>query len=90
MNRAELVNQLVKEHNIAKHQAESLLNSTLEIIKKTVKKGEAVTLVGFGSFVKVKRKARMGRNPQTGAELKIPAHSVPKFKPGMEFKKALK
>jgi DNA-binding protein HU-beta len=90
MNRAELVNQLVKEHNIAKHQAESLLNSTLEIIKKTVKKGEVVTLVGFGSFVKVKRKARMGRNPQTGAELKIPAHSIPKFKPGMEFKKALK
>ncbi|MGE3261039.1 MAG: HU family DNA-binding protein [Bacteriovoracia bacterium] len=90
MNKAEIVDQLVKEHPISKNQAESLLNSTMEIIKKSVKKGEVVTLVGFGSFFKAKRKARKGRNPQTGNELKIPAHSIPKFRPGREFKKAVK
>lgn len=90
MNKAEIVDQLVKEHPISKSQAESLLNSTMEIIKKSVKKGEVVTLVGFGSFFKAKRKARKGRNPQTGNELKIPAHSIPKFRPGREFKKAVK
>lgn len=90
MNKAQIVDQLSTEHSISKTQAEGMLNSTLEIIKKSVKKGDVVTLVGFGSFFKAKRKARKGRNPQTGAELKIPAHSVPKFRPGMEFKKAVK
>lgn len=90
MNKAQIVDQLAKEHTISKTQAESVLNSTLDIIKKSVKKGDVVTLVGFGSFFKAKRKARKGRNPQTGAELKIPAHNVPKFRPGMEFKKAVK
>jgi DNA-binding protein HU-beta len=90
MNKAEIVDQLAKDHAVSKIQAETLLNSTLDIIKKSVKKGDVVTLVGFGSFYKAKRKARKGRNPQTGAELKIPAHNIPKFRPGMEFKKALK
>jgi DNA-binding protein HU-beta len=90
MNKAEIVNHLAKEHSVSKTQAESILNSTLDIIKKSVKKGDVVTLVGFGSFYKAKRKARKGRNPQTGAEIKIAAHSVPKFRPGLEFKKALK
>ena len=90
MNKAQIVDQLAKEHAVSKTQAEAMINSTLEIIKKSVKKGDVVTLVGFGSFYKAKRKARKGRNPQTGAELKIPAHSVPKFRPGMEFKKAVK
>lgn len=90
MNKAEIVDQLAKEHSVSKIQAETLLNSTLDIIKKSVKKGDVVTLVGFGSFYKAKREARKGRNPQTGAELKIPAHNIPKFRPGLEFKKALK
>ena len=90
MNKAQIVDQLAKEHSVPKTQAEGMLNSTLDIIKKSVKKGDVVTLVGFGSFYKAKRKARKGRNPQTGAELKIPAHSVPKFRPGMEFKQAVK
>ena len=90
MNKAQIVDQLAKEHSIAKTHAEALLNSTLDIIKKSVKKGDVVTLVGFGSFFKAKRKARKGRNPQTGAELKIPAHNVPKFRPGQEFKKIVK
>lgn len=90
MNKAQIVDQLSQDHSISKTQAEGVLNSTLDIIKKAVKKGDVVTLVGFGSFYKAKRKARKGRNPQTGAELKIPAHSVPKFRPGMEFKKSMK
>jgi DNA-binding protein HU-beta len=90
MNKAQIVDQLAKEHTTSKTQAEAMLNSTLEIIKKAVKKGDVVTLVGFGSFYKAKRKARKGRNPQTGAELKIPAHNTPKFRPGQEFKKAVK
>lgn len=90
MNKADIVNQLAKEHTISKTQAESILNSTIDIIKKSVKKGDVVTLVGFGSFFKAKRKARKGRNPQTGAEIKIAAHNVPKFRPGMEFKKVVK
>lgn len=90
MNKAQIVDQLAKTHNMPKTQAEAVINSTLDLIKKAVKKGDVVTLVGFGSFHKAKRKARKGRNPQTGAELKIPAHSVPKFRPGLEFKKAVK
>jgi len=90
MNKAQIVEQLAKQHSVPKTQAESMLNSTLEIIKKSVKKGDMVTLVGFGSFFKAKRKARKGRNPQTGATLKIPASNVPKFRPGMEFKKFVK
>ncbi len=90
MNKAQIVDQLAKSHTIPKTQAEAMLNTTLDLIKKAVKKGDVVTLVGFGSFFKAKRKARKGRNPQTGAELKIPAHNVPKFRPGMEFKKAVK
>ena len=59
-------------------------------VKKSVKKGEDVTLIGFGTFTKSKRKARLGRNPQTGKEIKIPAMTVPKFRAGREFKDALR
>ena len=58
-------------------------------IKKAIKKDEDVKLVGFGTFTKSKRKARTGRNPQTGAEIKIPASNIPKFKPGKEFKELI-
>ena len=61
MNKAQIVDQLAKEHSISKTQAEGMLNSTLDIIKKSVKKGDVVTLVGFGSFYKAKRKARKRR-----------------------------
>ena len=90
MNKAQIVEQLAKAHEIPKTQAEGILNSTLDIMKKAVKKGDVVTLVGFGSFYKAKRRARKGRNPQTGQEIKIPAHNAPKFRPGMEFKKLVR
>ena len=90
MNKAELIEAVAKNCNVTKVDAESMLNTTLDTIKKTVKKGDDVTLIGFGTFTKSKRKARLGRNPQTGKEIKIPAMTVPKFRPGREFKDILK
>jgi DNA-binding protein HU-beta len=92
MNKAELITKLAEHKDLSelkKSQLESFLNETLSIIKKTVKKDD-VTLIGFGTFTKSKRKARVGRNPQTGAEIKIPAMTVPKFKAGQGFRDAVK
>lgn len=86
MNKAQLIEAVVKNTKLTKVDTESVLNTVLETIKKSVKKGDDVTLIGFGTFTKTKRKARTGRNPQTGKEIKIPATTVPKFRPGREFK----
>jgi DNA-binding protein HU-beta len=90
MNKAQLIEVVAKAANVTKVDAENVVNSALDSIKKSVKKGEDVTLIGFGTFTKSKRKARTGRNPQTGKEIKIPAMTVPKFRPGREFKDAIK
>ena len=90
MNKAQLIEAVAKATKMTKVDAELALNTALDTIKKSVKKGEDVTLIGFGTFTKSKRKARMGRNPQTGKEIKIPAMTVPKFRPGREFKEALR
>jgi len=86
MNKAELVEHLTKESKLTKADCERVIDSTVDAIKKAVKKGDDVTLVGFGTFTRSKRKARTGRNPQTGAAIKIPAATVPKFRPGKAFK----
>jgi DNA-binding protein HU-beta len=90
MNKAQLVEAIANHTELTKSSVEEVLNGAFDAIKKSVKKGEDVTLVGFGTFSKSKRKARMGRNPQTGKEIKIPAMTVPRFRPGKEFKEALK
>jgi len=90
MNKAQLIEAVAKAAKVTKVDAEQVLNSALDTIKKSVKKGEDVTLIGFGTFTKSKRKARIGRNPQTGKEIKIPAMTVPKFRAGREFKDALR
>ena len=90
MNKSQLIEAIAKSTKLTKVDAESFLNATLDTIKKSVKKGEDVTLIGFGTFTKSKRKARTGRNPQTGKEIKIPAMTVPKFRAGREFKDAIK
>ncbi|MEN9722535.1 MAG: hypothetical protein RJB38_521 [Pseudomonadota bacterium] len=90
MNKAQLIEAVASAANVTKADAENVLNATLESIKKTVKKGEDVTLIGFGTFTVSKRQARAGRNPQTGKEIEIPAMTVPKFRPGREFKDAVK
>jgi len=90
MNKQELIEKLAGETKMSKTQCETVLNATFDNIKKAVKKGDDVKLVGFGTFTKTKRKARTGRNPQTGKEIKIPASWAPKFRPGAEFKGMLK
>jgi DNA-binding protein HU-beta len=84
MTKAELIDKISSGVKISK--ADSTLNS----IKGALKKGQKITLVGFGTFSVVKRKARKGRNPQTGAVISIPAAKIPKFKAGKTFKEAVK
>ena len=90
INNADLVNALAKEAEISKKTAEVALNTFMHSVMKALKKGDTVVLTGFGTFSTMKRKARMGRNPQTGAEIKIPAKTAPKFKPGKALKDAVK
>jgi DNA-binding protein HU-beta len=90
MNKAQMIETIASSANLTKVDAENALNACIDAIKKSVKKGDDVTLVGFGTFTKAKRKARMGRNPQTGKEIKIPAMNVPKFRAGKEFKNAVR
>jgi DNA-binding protein HU-beta len=90
MNKAELIEVVARNSRLTKVDAEICINSVLDTIKKAVKKGDDVTLIGFGTFTRSKRRARNGRDPQTGEEIKIPAMVVPKFRPGQEFKNALR
>jgi DNA-binding protein HU-beta len=90
MNKAQLIEKIATEANVSKAQAENILDCTINNIKKSVKKGDDVKLVGFGTFTKAKRKARIGRNPQTGKAIKIPAAWAPKFRAGAEFKAMVK
>jgi DNA-binding protein HU-beta len=89
MNKGELIDKIAKDAKISKVQASNALNSALDGVESTLKKGSKVTLVGFGTFSVSSRKARTGRNPQTGAPLKIPAKKVTKFVAGAELKKAV-
>lgn len=90
MNKQQLIEKIATEANLPKAQTENILNHCFETIKKTVKKGDDVKIVGFGTFTKAKRKARTGRNPQTGKTIKIPASWAPKFRAGAEFKQMVK
>jgi DNA-binding protein HU-beta len=85
MNKGELIAAVAKDAGLSKAGAEKAVNSVLENIKKNAKKG--VQLIGFGSFALTKRKARSGRNPQTGEKIKIKASTAVKFRAGAEFKK---
>lgn len=90
MNKAQLIEKIAAEGKWSKAETEKLMNCCFDHIKKAVKKGDDVKIVGFGTFTKAKRKARTGRNPQTGKTIKIPATSYPKFRPGSEFKTLVK
>ncbi|HLV02756.1 MAG TPA: HU family DNA-binding protein [Acidobacteriota bacterium] len=89
MNKGELVDAIAKEAEISKSQAQAALDSFVENVKKSLKKGQKVTLVGFGTFSTSKRAARTGRNPQTGKPIKIPAKKVAKFTAGKALKDAI-
>ncbi|HAV42520.1 TPA: DNA-binding protein [bacterium] len=90
MNKQDLVNHVVKATGLPKRQVGSALSAMIDGITKTLKKGERVTLVGFGTFSVKKRKARKGRNPQTGETIKIGAKKVASFKAGQGLAKAVK
>jgi DNA-binding protein HU-beta len=85
MNKAELIAKLADDAAITKTQANAALDSFVESVTKALKKGDKVTLVGFGTFSVSKRAARNGRNPQTGEVIKIKAKKVARFKPGKEL-----
>ena len=89
MNKGELIDKIAKDAKISKVQASNALNSAIDGVVSSLKKGSKVTLVGVGTFSVSSRKARTGRNPQTGAPLKIPAKKVTKFVSGAELKKAV-
>jgi DNA-binding protein HU-beta len=85
MNKAELIAKIADDAGVTKTQANAALDSFVEAVTKTLKGGGKVTLVGFGTFSVSKRAARNGRNPQTGATIKIKARKVAKFKAGKEL-----
>ncbi len=90
MTKAELVGKMAKDAGISKLAASAALNSFMDNVTKALKKKDGkVTLVGFGTFSKVRRKARKGRNPQTGEPIKIKATNVVKFKAGKKLKDAV-
>ena len=90
MNKEELVKEVAKKAKVSQKAAADVLSATIDTVQKTVAKGKKVTLVGFGTFEARKRKARTGRNPQTGKELKIAAKTVPAFSAGKNFKELVK
>jgi DNA-binding protein HU-beta len=90
MTKAELITNMAKEAKITKAAAEKALNSFTGNVTKALKKGDKLTLTGFGTFMVAKRKARSGRNPRTGKEIKIAATKVAKFKPGNKLRATVK
>ena len=89
MNKSELIDAVAKEADVSKAAAGNILDAVIGAITKAVSKGDSVALIGFGTFKSAKRAARVGRNPQTGKELKIAATTVPKFSAGAGFKAAV-
>jgi len=90
MTKAELAAKIAEKSGLSKTDAEKALNAFQESVIDAVKKGDKVSLVGFGSFEQTQRSARKGRNPQTGEEINIPASKAPKFTAGKSFKEAVK
>lgn len=89
MNKADLVDKIAAGCDMTKTQAAAAVDLTVSSITGALRKGERVALIGFGTFATAQRKARNGRNPQTGATIKIPARKVARFTPGADLKKAI-
>ncbi len=90
MTKADLIAAVAVEADVTKALAEKVLDAFMDGIENALKKGDKVTLTGFGTFQCSRRAARTGRNPRTGTEITIAACSVPRFKPGNKLKEALK
>ncbi|GHU06271.1 DNA-binding protein HU-beta [Betaproteobacteria bacterium] len=89
MNKSELIDQIASSADISKAAAERSLEATIAAVKTTLKKGDEVSLIGFGTFYVSKREARDGRNPQNGEVIKIKSAQVPKFRAGKALKDAV-
>jgi nucleoid DNA-binding protein len=89
MNKSELIDSVAKASELSKADSVRALDAIVDTITKSLKKGNPVALVGFGTFKVSKRSARMGRNPQTGASIKIAARTVPRFSAGKSLKDAV-
>lgn len=89
MNKQDLVANVAKQADLSKSKAAEAVDAVIDSIKKSLKKGDDVRLVGFGTFSVAKRAATTGRNPRTGEPIKIPASKQPKFKAGKELKEAV-
>ena len=89
MNKSELVDAIAKDSNLTKKDTEAFVKSFVEVVSKSLKKGEDVALVGFGTFTVAKRAARTGINPKTKETIKIAASKTPKFKPGKALKDSI-
>lgn len=89
MNKQDLVAKVAQKADLSKTKAAEVVDAVIDSIKSTLKKGDDVRLVGFGTFTVSKRAATTGRNPRTGEPIKIPASKQPKFKAGKELKKAV-
>lgn len=90
MNKAELIEHIANHAELNKAQAGRALDALVDAVRRTLKKGDSVSLIGFGTFAVTKRAARTGRNPRTGAPIKIKAAKIPKFRPGKGLKDAIK
>jgi DNA-binding protein HU-beta len=90
MNKGELIEAIAKDVGVSKTAAGKVLDSTIDAMMRALSKGNRITLVGFGAFSMSTRQARGGRNPKTGEPIKIPASKTVKFKPGSDFKQAVK
>ena len=90
MNKSELISAIATEAKISKTDAKKALDAFIAVTGETLKKGDKITLVGFGTFSVAKKPARTGRNPRTKAAIKIPAKTVAKFKPGSELSELVK
>jgi DNA-binding protein HU-beta len=89
MNKAQIVSKIADEAKISKAAAEKAIATLTKAITQALRKGDSVTLVGFGTFSVTHRKAREGRNPQTGQKIRIPARKIPRFRPGKALKDAV-
>ena len=89
MNKPELVKAIAEKTGLKKKEAEAALKSFVEVTEEALKKGDKVTLIGFGTFATRKRAKRTGVNPKTGKKIKIPAKVVPFFKPGKKLRETV-
>ncbi|MCC6560528.1 MAG: HU family DNA-binding protein [Xanthomonadales bacterium] len=89
MNKGDIINAIADHAELSKADSGRALDALIEVVKKSLKKGDSVSLVGFGTFAVRKRAARTGRNPRTGATIKIKASKIPAFKAGTALKDAI-